>query len=114
MHFLEEDSFFPEALEKELIYREMGDTLLAEIINQDDILEGRLWGCVHNAVHRSQQSRPGFIVETDDDTGSRQTGVIFLLQAPAWDQIRDTLATLVQLGTFFSEQSCKLHLNLQG
>lgn len=104
----------PKFWKKELTYRDMGATLLAEIVDQDDILEEGLWGCIHNAVHSSQQSRPGFIMETDDDTSSRQTGVIFLLQAPAWDQMRKTLETLVQTATFFSEQSCEQHLNLQG
>lgn len=54
-------------------------TLLAEVIYNDDLLQQGLGRCVQDAVYGSQEQRPGFIMEAENDAGCRQATCRVLL-----------------------------------
>lgn len=60
-------------------WRKPTATLLAEVINEDDLLQEGPGRRVQDAVHRPQEGGPGLVVETEDDAGRGQAVLRVLL-----------------------------------
>lgn len=58
-------------------------TELAHVIHQDDFFEETVWSEVYDAGHCPEQGIEFFIVETDDNAGSRQPDWVMLPVTPA-------------------------------
>lgn len=63
--------------------------MLAEVVHQDDLLQGGPGHCVEDAVHGPQEGGPGLVVETEDDAGCGQAVPGVLLQTPAGRRTRE-------------------------
>lgn len=60
--------------------------MLAEVVYKDDLLKQGPGCGVQDAVHSSQERRPGLVMEAEDDAGRRQATWRVLLQTPAGEE----------------------------